>query len=474
MKIPKVIYTSLICGLLSTATSFARDNVVGRIYADDSLRNVAAGGTLANPALTQLLFPASLTQAEGGYAGSGGRAARYGFFNATTYLRYGTSTITGAASYDNGTIADQGIIETSDPELVYPYFMTDDIGGRLRGETYAFSGSYSRLGNSLGWGVRAGYRARQQYRTRDPRPKNTSGLLDLQCGIALHAGSRYLVAAGISYRNYRQTNDIMFVSELGETPVYHTLGLGTIYRRFTGAAKSAAYKGNRFGGSLDLISADRKGFFATAGFSRFSFDKILKDLNNLPLNHAAELARSIHAGWEGGCGDNICAIHAHAAMTQRKGSENIFGEPTGNIYPLLATLESYTDRRRDVGAGVFWQSSLRQSRLRISILAEGGYAHRRQAYIASDPVKVQTDQGITAKATFSLSARIGRDWLAGLMATADIDRAARENICGGSVYCFRNIDRLKAAAGLRAGYSHNDTYGLPDTNQWNISLNISF
>ncbi|MDE6133983.1 MAG: hypothetical protein K2F79_00205, partial [Muribaculaceae bacterium] len=119
--------------------------------------------TLANPALSPLRHSVSLSSVAAGYTGSmlrqpavsaNGRGQRYGFFDASAYLRGNSSAITGHASYRNGRIYGITGTETLSPALIYPFFTVDEKGGDMNCETYSFGGSYaSSVASKWTWGA---------------------------------------------------------------------------------------------------------------------------------------------------------------------------------------------------------------------------------------------------------------------------------------------------------------------------------
>lgn len=320
--------------------------------------------------------------------------------HAEAYTKYKTSTLWGAASYTKGKRYDLKWIENADPEIVYPYFTADSVGGDLDVEYYRFMGGYADHRNRWYWGVRLSYDAGLQYRNVDPRPKNTTGLLSADVSAGYRMTGPYILAVTAAYQRYTQSNDIEFVSEMGESKIFHTTGMGTHYERFAGNGHTSSYRGNVYGGSLTLIPGYGKGFVATAGYSFFKFDKIINDLNKLPLAYAEEHDVKAEIGYRSH-GAGISArpvsqwgIRAYFNNAKRTGHENEFGDPAAGIYPKTGARERYHSHSYRLGLGVLWQIS-RDLKHFLSIVPGVEYGHFNQNYLK--PVRVMTIDDMKAR-----------------------------------------------------------------------------
>ena len=361
--------------MMSVAVSTAAQSVQERIMAADTFLTAPLDRTLENPALAGYRLPVGISELNAGFAQQGG-VTRQGYFDAQTYLRTANATIEGHASYHNGFRLNSGIYENANPELLYPYLTADEVGGRLDDEIYSFGGAYNTALADSTWliGVEGAYTAILECRRRDPRPKNTVGNLEVAVGGARRVAD-YWIALGASARKYKQTNEISFVSEIGESKIYHTIGMGAQYSRFAGASRNSSYSGSAFGAVANIFPADNTGFFATADFNHFSFDKILTALNRLPLASAAENSFTGQAGWKG------TGFSASASVESglRKGKENIFGEPLGNVYPEIGSLTTFSARHLSVGADA--AMCLRNAHSRFDFAIAARYSKKRQKYL---------------------------------------------------------------------------------------------
>lgn len=180
------------------------------------------GAAYRNPAVMQQAFRSSLSALQlGGALRNAGQAvvSQLGAgmqefrFDASSYIRLDEkSRAWGNAWYRKGRREEVKWNETSDFMLVYPYVMADTIGGDLFFEEYFFAGGYSRKSGRVGWGVYLDYRALNEYRKADPRPKNTVSDLKVSAGAVMEAGERYAAGAALYGGRYKQDNQIDFLA----------------------------------------------------------------------------------------------------------------------------------------------------------------------------------------------------------------------------------------------------------------------
>ena len=372
----------------ASAAGVHAQTLARRIVLTDTLFESVQAQPLANPALSPLRQPVSLSHVSAGFARAGmdaavdyavGKGAGYGFFDAATYMKLGRSTVAAHASYRNGRRFGSRFCEVSDPQLVYPYYTADALGGDFRAEEYTFGGSYaSDFGRGWIFGGRLGYRALLEYR---------------RVGRRL---GRYRLAVGADAFRYTQTGSITFVSELGEIPVYHLTGLGHHYARFAGTGRSAYFSGWDRGASLALMPESR-GPVASVSFGRFTFDKILRDIDNLPLNTLRRDTWQVSAGWL----DSVMSVSAYVTHVARRGCENIFGEPQGNIYPELFSLTTYTSRVTELGLRACRRFTVRGGR--ADIFASVSHMRTRERYLGEVPAsEARTRRPVGRTAGFAL------------------------------------------------------------------------
>jgi len=342
-----------------------------------------------NPAVKQWMLSQSYSAIGAGYFHDrsnrptdvqNGKGEDYWAISAETYLKYKTSTIWGDASYRNGHQRDIKWNETSDPETVYPYFTADSVGGDMNLEHYRFAGGYADCRDGWAWGAAISYDAGLYYRNVDPRPRNVTGNLDISAGGAHRLSGRYYAGLSVSYRKYKQTGDIDFKNQLGVEKVYHLTGMGTHYNRFAGTGTETYYNGNRFGLTANLFPCDGRGFTFTANLNRFTFNKVLTGLNRLPLAHVWHNAMTLQCGYLAPGRSHDWGITMDFDAYRRHGEENVFGDASSNVYPLIATLNMYADNAWSPAAAALWQYHPGNSGLLLWIKGTARYSHRSEVY----------------------------------------------------------------------------------------------
>lgn len=329
-------------------------------------------GAWKNPALSAERYEHSLSQVAVSYVGAS--SERYGRFEAATYLKAGRLTLQAVAGYDNGALFNVTKCENADPEIVYPYWTYDTIGGNQNLERYEFGGSVGvTLGKGWSVGAYGHYLAGLYYRDRDPRPRNVSGIFNI--GIS---GSRridsYTIGVTASYRRYKQTCEIDFKSELGAATIYHLTGLGTHYVRFTGLGADSYYHGNQWGASATLLP-DSAGFYLHVEGQTEQITHVLTDLNKLPManirNKKAEAAIGYrHKEW---------GVVVYGEAERRHGYENIFGDAVSNQYPQIGSLLMHTLNCGRLGLRGAWRKEIR--RVMLSATADIGYTRFKEHHV---------------------------------------------------------------------------------------------
>lgn len=336
-----------------------------RIAAHESLLWRLTPQSYLNPAIKQWMLPMNYSTLSGLYHNAGGNRAvdpqlgtglDFWAIAADSYIKYKSSALWGTASYCSG--HRRGVVwnESSDAGLIYPYFVADSIGGDIRMETYSFSGGYADHTDRWAWGITLAYEAGLHYRNVDPRPRNTTGKLDIAFGGAMRiASSRYQLGASANFRKYKQSADLEFVNEMSDTRIWHLTGLGTHYERFAGNGYTHYYDGSRWGASVDLFPDNRRGVVASVGVASFRFDHILTSLNELPLQSAAETSLDAMAGWLAPGQVHDWAATTAVAYVRRNGTENLFGDPASGVYPQIGSLGMYSRRRLSAELDLLWQ-----------------------------------------------------------------------------------------------------------------------
>jgi len=384
-KVAVILLASVI--LLPVAADGQDSLATTRLAAYESLSSGVGLLSYGNPALVYFRHEHSLSDVTVAYGYMRQTEALYEqcgngtdgiSISADSYIRRGSSVISGNASYSNGKRRGVRWCEASDYEIVYPYVTADDAGGDMSTECYRFGGCYASLSDRCAWGASASYDAGHAYRAVDPRPRNVSGIFDLSAGAAYRLWGKYYAGAMVSYRKYKQTSELEFKSELGETAVYHTTGLGTVYKRFTGLGKDTYYSGSRYGLGFDIYGRG-DGAYLSVRYMDFGFDYVLTDLNKLPMSSVSDRELRLQTGWRFIGESSFNALELGWEVKRRLGTENIFGDAATGQYPLILSMTMYADNHSKASATYVGQ--WHRGRLMAGVRSEIAYDHRRTVYV---------------------------------------------------------------------------------------------
>lgn len=295
------------------------------------------------------------------------------------------SRLFGKASYRNGRREDVIWNENSDYSLLYPYVVGDSIGGFMKEEEYNFSGGYAyRLGQWTA-GAEFDYRAVIAYRDKDPRPRNIISDLQVSLALARRLSEKYTLGLSALLRKYSQKSDISYLADRGSTSVYQMLGLGMDYVRFAGAQTSTLYSGTGISSSIDLLPASERnghnGFSASLRMDYLHLTKQLASLNHTPINEIKNIDLALETAWTQRNREWEYGAALLAAMQRRTGVENIFGDPTANVYPLISSVDQFKNTSLKVSLkGVAGQSLYGNRRWGWLLLPTAGYALTKPEY----------------------------------------------------------------------------------------------
>lgn len=307
-----------------------------------------------NPAAEAFRQSFSLSELAVGYADSRrGEAAvaqegtgENGFgFEAHSFIRTSErGRAFGTAGYSYGTRREVQWSETADFVLLYPYVTADSVGGSLTAETYRFSGGYAHTVGRWTWAAVLDYRALLEYREVDPRPRNVVSDLQGSVAAARSVGRDYALSLAARGRKYGQRGDVAFYNEMYQAAIYHMTGLGMDYVRFAGVQTGSYYAGWGAGGTMDLFPIDKLGLSASVGYDYFTFRKEITGLNNLPMVTVADHAVQGVVGYRGRSKGLAWGVTARSELRRRNGTEHIFGDPVGNVYPEITRSEGYASQ----------------------------------------------------------------------------------------------------------------------------------
>lgn len=247
----------------------------------------------------------------------------------------------GQASYRNGRREDVRWNENSDFSLIYPYVTGDSIGGFMKEEEYRFMGGYAHRLGAWTLGGQLAYRASIAYRDKDPRPRNVVSDLEASMALARLLNRSYTIGTSVHARKYTQDSSISFLADKGATSVSQMLGMGVEYIRFAGTQTSTRHAGTGMGGSVDLSPTQGNGFSASLRGDYFHFVKELNSLNYAPMVEATETTMAVDLAWTKQTRAWYRGLKIQGVKKTRNGTENIFGDASGNVYPQISSVQQY-------------------------------------------------------------------------------------------------------------------------------------
>lgn len=332
--------------------------------------------------------------------GSGKKVA---VFKADAYQPISDSIkVWGNVLYNNGIIKNVVWNETSDIEFLYPYLSADSIGGDINSETYYFNGGYAQQLRNVILGAKLKYRALQEYRDIDPRPKNTVADFEISAGLGCSVSSKYTLSFAGSLRRYKQTNLIKYLSPLGGNRTYHLTGLGMDYVRFSGTNNNIYYKGNGVGATFDLISKDKNGINASLAYNRFWFEKILSDLNDLSMSDLLNQSYLANISYTTGT-SKVLGVKLSTEYIKKNGTENLFGTSAGNVWTKIAEAKMYSEEHLNAQISGIWEQNIFHKS--FFVFPSVGFNSLSLNYLT--PTRSIRAQHLEAGITFGYSQQVG-------------------------------------------------------------------
>lgn len=290
-------------------------------------RSAALSWFRRNYSYTELNGKMEWRDEQDAYEPAAGEGNLQGSFNVDSYLRMGEKPVVfGGAEYVTGEKKNVCWNSTSDYRLLYPYLLADSVGGNLRHEQYRFYGGYARVDGRFTYGLTASYRALQEYRQTDPRPRNITG--DISADISAgYLFGRYAAGLSAGMRIYKQQQSVEFYDANGaNTSELHFTGLGTYYSRYSGTTyTSVRYRGSGWNASLAVVPKNGEGWYAMAGYVYMKTDHRLAMINMATLTSLETRDASIGIAWRKSSERFGWALSATGRYEHRSGDENIMG-----------------------------------------------------------------------------------------------------------------------------------------------------
>ena len=283
----------------------------------------------------------------------------------------------GEASYSWNQSHGNRFVENADYELLNPYLTTDTVGGGMRSETYFFRGGYRMHKKNIVWHAALQFRALQSYRDVDPRPKNKVADLQVEAGVG-YTNNTYAWMFLAEIGRYKQNNEIKFYSELGESQIYHLVGPGAAYTRFSGSKKESYYHGLTAGASAAMMPL-KSGWMAQLDYRYMRVDKELHDNTYISIGRIQSHSLEASVGYN----TPLWRAFLKGGLTLRRGSQYIYGEAVNNTYQFLVLQPNYAENGWHIGAAGSYRLDLPLGY--ICFAAAMDYAGRKTSAATVEP-----------------------------------------------------------------------------------------
>lgn len=196
-------------------------------------------------------------------------------------------TLWGNASYKSRKTKNVQWNNNIDLERINPIVIADSIGGTMNLQTYNFAGGFAKNIKKFSFGTELRYQASLNYKTRDPRPKNTTSDLNINLGAAYNLWENYKIGIAAGINRYVQTTTVAFSSEVQRTALYQMNGMGTYNFYFSNKSENAVFTDFNHNYLVTFGSKDNL-FNVTAGVL---MGRLLKDISLSGNNSAYETNR---------------------------------------------------------------------------------------------------------------------------------------------------------------------------------------
>lgn len=297
---------------------------------------------------------------------------------ADSYIRLSdNSAVWGKAAYTTGKRRNIKWNSVADYSLLEPDILGDTIGGDTRTQQYVFEGGYSTHRRRWHVGAEMLFRAEQEYRKVDPRPRSIVSDLTLRAGAGYDI-EKYVLAFSFQGNIYRQTNSVDFYKPLGSIPEYQLMGLGEVYNRFSGDVNDLIFKGGGIKVQLDLAPSKLgSGVIANVWAGQYSYERVARLLNSLPLTTLYNKEVGIRAGWKHN-GSLDYAVWGDYQFNRRSSDQHLAGTSSSQIYPVIAHLTMF--KNYIINTSITAMVG-RKSHTSWWIKASGGYSGNRQNFV---------------------------------------------------------------------------------------------
>lgn len=262
----------------------------------------------------------------------------------------------GKFQYNNIKTKNVNYNETLDYDYLYPYIMSDTVGGDLRNEQYAILGGLSKSKGHSTYALEASFIGKQSTRGRDPRTNNISSNFNATLSYAYKMNEKYSLGLALIGERYFQKAKIDFNSELGRPTVFHETGLGNYNRIFADTRDNAEYLGYNYGVSIHYVPRNQLGWFASAKYISSNIQKKIKDIAFV-INEANKYDFDVNIGYKHALNRNS-KIEAGLSFNQNniEGIEGKFDNKDSQVGIVKITEENlFNSDNQSIGGYISYQ-----------------------------------------------------------------------------------------------------------------------
>ncbi|MCM1504816.1 MAG: autotransporter outer membrane beta-barrel domain-containing protein [Muribaculum sp.] len=307
--------------------------------------------------------------------------------NADSYMRMpSNSVVWGNARFTTGANYDIRWTDCVDYLRLAPYVLGDAVGGDMSTRCYEFGGGWAKAYGRWSVGIHADYRARVDYRNRDPRVKTVVSDLNFDAGVAYRLSGRYNIGLSGGINVYNQNCDVDFYNPINDIDTYTLTGLGSYYARFMGNTnKNSGYSSFGYRAGVQFVSSDYAGWGIQAGYDAYRMDQLLRNYNNLTLGYSDVSRLSGSVSYRFTLSQSFSLMpEAKVSYIGRKGTENLFGTSTGTSYPKIGSRSLYRHEITEAGLYIPIEYVCAKSRLALALVPSVSYTRDHEWLLSPD------------------------------------------------------------------------------------------
>jgi hypothetical protein len=321
-------------------------------------------------------------------------------FSAKTegYKRNGKSVLFGEAAYIKGKSRNIKWSHADDHHRLGPYLIADTTTGNPKYETYLLSGGLSRETRLGMWGMSADYRAKNRYRTSDPRSYSVISDFSLLVNWSVPLRSNLIPNISVSYGHYEQDVSIRNVQSDRTDRFYFLYGYGFYNQQISGTNKnySLNYKGDNIKLTGQLLPLKDTGPYVSVQFIQEAIDALHH--NRIRGNYLTNKLQSF-AGYQKKKNKTQYRIGMEANLYRGVGTEYYYEQVVVDTSTMLSESRLLTKNQKYIQNKTLLALSIkgwfRLGHFRINPSLKAGI-HTADSKYKTTPFKTARNQGLVS------------------------------------------------------------------------------